>query len=125
MAGSTSIWPGARSQLVWSMWSNNRRAISALVEGSKSGVISAAESWSVIRSVEPDHTTDVAAGVHVLVSLVDLVEGVLPGDQLRQLQLPGLVELDEPGHVLGRGEAAEEHALDALLEHRQFEEADR
>src|ERR1041385_9500333 len=97
------------------MCSNNRRAMAALAPASSSGVM-----WSV----KADDTSDVAAGVHVFVALVDLVEGVLPGDQLRQLELAGLVELDEPGDVLGGGQAAEENALDALLEHRQLEEAD-
>src|SRR5688572_11732562 len=45
MAGSTSICPGARSQLELSMCSNNRRAIAALV---------AASSRGVMRSVKAD-----------------------------------------------------------------------
>src|ERR1044071_3524439 len=97
------------------MCSNNRRAMAALVPASSSGVM-----WSV----KADDTSDVAAGVHVLVALVDLVEGVLPGDQLGELELAGLVERDEPGDVVGGRQTAEEDALDPLLKHRQLEEAD-
>src|SRR5215468_5845645 len=59
-----------------------------------------------------DHAADVLAVEHVLVALVDLVELVPAGDQLVQLELPGLVEADQERHV-GQGVAA---AVDRALE---------
>src|SRR5215831_14803394 len=45
------------------------------------------------RAVMQDHAADVLAVEQVLVSLVDLVEGVRRGDQFVQLQLAGLVKV--------------------------------
>src|SRR5262249_3482592 len=49
--------------------------------------------WSVLVD---DDAADVAAGHHVLVAPVDLVEPVCGGDELVQLELAGPVQLDHP-----------------------------
>src|SRR6266566_2089800 len=67
-------------------------------------------------AVMQDHAADVLAVEQVLVSLVDLVEGVRRGDQFVQFEVTGLVELHHPGDVVERVAGAEQAALDALLE---------
>src|SRR5579859_6259821 len=70
-------------------------------------------------AVMQDHAADVLPVEQVLVSLVDLVEGVGRGDQLVQLEVAGLVELDHPRDVVERVAGTEQAALDALLEQGQ------
>src|SRR6516162_9452044 len=53
-------------------------------------------------AVMQDHATDVLPVEQVLVSLVDLVEGVRRGDQLVQLEVAGLVQLHHPRDVVER-----------------------
>src|SRR5215471_13707695 len=67
-------------------------------------------------AVMQDHAADVLPVEQVLVSLVDLVEGVRRGDQLVQLEVAGLVELHHPRDVVERVAGTEQAALDALLE---------
>src|SRR5437773_9186431 len=66
-----------------------------------------------------DHAADVLAVQQVLVTLVDLVEGVGGGDQLVQLQVAGPVELHHPRDVVERVAGTEQAALDPLLEQGQ------
>src|SRR5690349_15872272 len=70
-------------------------------------------------AVMQDHAADVLAVDQVLVSLVDLVEGVRRGDQLVQLQVAGLVKLHHPRDVVERVAGTEQAPLDALLEQGQ------
>src|SRR3954453_11173051 len=65
------------------------------------------------------HTADVLPVEHVLVSLVDLVQPVAPGDQLVELEVTRPVEPQEPGDVVQRVGAAEQGTLDPLLPPRQ------
>src|SRR5215831_15105732 len=67
-------------------------------------------------AVMQDHAADVLPVEQVLVSLVDLVEGVRRGDQLVQLEVTGLVKLDHPRDVVERVAGTEQAPLDALLE---------
>src|SRR6516164_11869304 len=50
--------------------------------------------WQVglVRLVEYDHAADVLSVPHVRVALVDLVQGVGPGDHLVELQLAAAVQ---------------------------------
>src|SRR6516164_1940841 len=66
-----------------------------------------------------DHAADVLPVEQVLVSLVDLVEGVRRGDQLVQLQVAGLIQLHHPRDVVERIAGTEQAPLDALLEQGQ------
>src|SRR5262245_1031649 len=70
-------------------------------------------------AVIQDHAADVLPIEQVLVSLVDLVEGIRRGDQLVQLEVAGLVELHHPRDVVERVAGTEEAPLDALLEQGQ------
>src|SRR5215472_17546815 len=70
----------------------------------------AGESGSVMQ----DEAPDVLAVQHVLVTLVDLVEGVGLRDQLVQLQVTSTVELRHPRNVMERVARAKQAALHAL-----------
>src|SRR5215472_18990500 len=70
-------------------------------------------------AVMQDHAADVLTVEQVLVSLVDLVEGVRRGDQLVQLEVAGLVKLDHLWDVVERVAGTEQAPLDALLEQGQ------
>lgn len=48
---------------------------------------------------ESDQTAQVHSGVHVGIALVDVLEGVLAGDQFIELQLSGAVEFEQPRDV--------------------------
>jgi hypothetical protein len=63
-----------------------------------------------------DDAADVAAGHHVLVPLVDLVECVPGGDQLRQLDLARPVQVEDSRDVIERVRRPEQRALQPLLE---------
>src|SRR5882672_110615 len=76
------------------------------------------------QSVEQNDTADVLAGVHVAVALGDLVEGVVGGDHVVEGEGALLVEPEHLRNVVGRVRRAEEGALDAFLEERQFRERD-
>src|SRR6202167_109208 len=71
--------------------------------------------------VVDEQAADVASVQHVPVALVDLVQRVPGGDKLVQLEPPGLVELEQPRDLVERVPAAEQRALDPLLEQRQLE----
>src|SRR6516225_11221765 len=64
-------------------------------------------------AVIEDHAADVLAVEQVLVSLVDLIEGVRRGDQLVQLQVTGPVELYHPRDIVERVAGTEQAPLDA------------
>src|ERR1700678_3017015 len=66
-----------------------------------------------------DDAADVLAVEQVVVALVDLVEGVGPGDDLVQLEVARLVEAEDLGDVGGRVAVAEQAALDRLAEQGQ------
>src|SRR5215472_16808154 len=70
-------------------------------------------------AVIQDHAADVLPVEQVLVSLVDLVEGVRRGDQLVQLEVASLVKLHHPRDVVERVAGSEQAPLDALLEQGQ------
>src|SRR5579863_5694163 len=63
-----------------------------------------------------DDAADVLAGQQVVVPLVDLVQGVGPGDDLVQLEVAGLVQPEELRDVVGRVAVAEQAALQGLPE---------
>src|SRR2546429_240316 len=69
--------------------------------------------------VVDDHAPDVLAVQQVLVALVDLVQRVLLRDELVQLDVPGLVQVQQALDVVDRVAAAEQEAVDRLLEQRQ------
>lgn len=52
--------------------------------------------WSVVVLVNHD-ATDVLAAVHVVVALVDAIEGVGLGDQTVEIQLALGVQLEQAG----------------------------
>src|SRR5271166_4162045 len=66
-----------------------------------------------------DDAADVFAGQQVVVALVDLVQGVRPGDDLVELEVAGLVQPEDLGDVGGRVAVAEQAALHALAEQGQ------
>src|SRR6266568_8629848 len=66
-----------------------------------------------------DDAAHVLAGQQVLVALVDLVQGVGPGDDLVELEVAGLVQPEDLGDVGGRVAVAEQAALDRLAEQGQ------
>src|SRR5215475_4028924 len=70
-------------------------------------------------AVIQDHAADVLPIEQVLVSLVDLVEGIRRGDQLVQLEVAGPVQLHHPRDVVERVAGTEQAPLDALLERGQ------
>src|SRR5580658_1621378 len=71
-------------------------------------------------SVLVDHdAAHVLAGQQVLVALVDLVQGVGPGDDLVELDVPGLVQAQDLGDVGSRVAVAEQAALHRLAEQGQ------
>src|ERR1700730_3177036 len=63
-----------------------------------------------------DHAAHVLAGQQVFVALVDLVQGVRPGDDLVELEVAGLVQAEDLGDVGGRVAVAEQAALHRLAE---------
>src|SRR3984957_6497609 len=74
----------------------------------------------VIRSVlVDDDAAHVLAGQQVVVALVDLIQGVGPGDDLVELEVAGLVQAEDLGDVGGRVAVTEQAALDRLAEKRQ------
>src|SRR3954451_3623085 len=75
------------------------------------------------RLVEVDHATDVLAVAHVLVALVDVLELVLLGDELVELEPAVLVELQQFRDGGARAARAEHGAQDLLVEQRQLEQA--
>src|ERR1017187_2422599 len=77
---------------------------------------------SATCSREGDHTTEVDPVKHVPIALVDLVERVLPRDQLIQFELTRLVQGQQVRDVEARIGRTEDHALDLLLHHGQVEE---
>src|SRR5581483_6902293 len=73
----------------------------------------------MIRSVlVNDDAPDVLAGQQVVIALVDLVELVLLGDELVELDVAGPVELEHLGDVAHRVGVPEQRALHGLLEER-------
>src|SRR5579875_641095 len=62
-----------------------------------------------------DDAADVLPLVQVLVSLVDLVETVPPGDELIELELARPVQPQQPGDVVQRVAHPEDMALDPAL----------
>src|SRR5215510_12893920 len=69
-----------------------------------------------------DHeAADVATVEHVAVALVEVLEAVPGGDELVQLELPGPVQLEQPRDRVERVAAAEQRALDPLLEQGELE----
>src|SRR5580700_7850942 len=91
--------------------------------------------WIGIRSVLPERVSDkpprgrsmlvdhdaayVLAGQQVLVTFVDLIQGVGPGDDLVELEVAGLVQAKDLGDVGGRVAVTEQAALHGLAEQRQ------
>src|SRR5690348_6721075 len=69
-----------------------------------------------------DQAADVAAVAHVLVALVDVFQGVLPGDQLVQLELSLVVEVQQQGDVVMGVGGAVQRAADLLLHHGEHEQ---
>src|SRR5580658_653967 len=63
-----------------------------------------------------DDAADVLAGQQILVTLVDLVQGVGAGDDLIQLEVAGLVQAEDLRDVVGRVAVAEQAAHHALAE---------
>src|SRR6516165_246506 len=49
---------------------------------------------------EAGQPAQVHSGVHFGVALVDVVEGVLAGDELVELQLSGAIQVEHPGNVV-------------------------
>src|SRR6266516_7817065 len=69
-----------------------------------------------------DHeAADVAAVEHVAVALVDVVQAVPGRDELVELELPGPVQLEQLRDRVERVTAAEQRALNPLLEQRELE----
>src|SRR5271169_468952 len=66
-----------------------------------------------------DHAAHVLAGQQVVVALVDLVQGVRPGDDLVELEVAGLVQPEDLGDGGGRVAVAEQAALDRVAEQGQ------
>src|SRR5580704_13403940 len=66
-----------------------------------------------------DHAAYALAGQQVFVALVDLVQGVRPGDDLVELEVAGLVQPEDLGDVGSRVTVAEQAALDRLAEQSQ------
>ena len=66
-----------------------------------------------------DDAAYVLAGQQVLVTLVDLIQGVGPGDDLIELEIAGLVQAKDLGDVGGRVAVTEQAALHGLAEQRQ------
>jgi hypothetical protein len=52
--------------------------------------------------LEDHDAAHVLAGLQVLVTLVDLVQGVGPGDDLVELDIPVLVQPEDLGNVVSR-----------------------
>src|SRR3984957_19938028 len=77
--------------------------------------------YAVALVLVDDDAADVAARHHVLVALVDLVEGVPGGDELVELQLARPVQLEHPRDDVERVVVAEQRALQPLLERGQLE----
>src|SRR5215471_10738296 len=74
------------------------------------------------RSGVVDHeAADVAAVEHVPVALIDVVQAVPGGDQLVEPELPRPVQLEQPRDRLERVAAAEQRAVDPLLEQGELE----
>jgi hypothetical protein len=71
-----------------------------------------------------DHPADVLAVAHVLVALVDVLQGVARGDQVVEVELALLVEREELGDRRARAQPAEDGALEILLQQRELEEAE-
>src|SRR5947207_9744120 len=72
---------------------------------------------------EVDHATDVLAVAHVLITIVDLVELVLLGDELVELELAVLVQLQQLRDGRARAARTEHGAEQLLVEQRQLEQA--
>src|ERR1700761_6738227 len=73
---------------------------------------------------EADDAANVLAVQHVLVAVVDLLQLVLAGDHVVQVQLAGLVHREQLRDVVLRVAATEDGALQVLLhqgQHRQVE----
>src|SRR5262252_1235914 len=140
-AGVSSALPSANTTALPAWWAMSRSSVDLPVPGGPSittcrPVSSATVSTSRSRrsptmggarpggpggrpgsgAVMQDHAADVLPVEQVLVSLVDLVEGVRRGDQLVQLEVAGLVKLHHPGDVVERVAGTEQAPLDALLE---------
>src|SRR5262245_14789634 len=62
-----------------------------------------------------DDAADVLAVEHVLVPLVDLVQPVLAGDQLVQLEVTGAVQPEQPRYVVQRVAVAEQRSAQLAL----------
>src|SRR5215472_19019891 len=78
--------------------------------------------WRPRTSGVVDHeAADVAAVEHVPVALVDVVQAVPGGDQLVEPELPRPVQLEQPRDRLERVAAAEQRAVDPLLEQGELE----
>src|SRR5580700_10451062 len=91
--------------------------------------------WIGIRSVLPERVSDkpprgrsmlvdhdaayVLAGQQVLIALVDLIQGVGPGDDLVELEVAGLIQAKDLGDVGGRVAVTEQAALHRLTEQGQ------
>src|ERR1700691_4735010 len=72
--------------------------------------------WSVLVDHDAAY---VLAGQQVLIALVDLIQGVGPGDDLVELEVAGLIQAKDLGDVGGRVAVTEQAALHRLTEQRQ------
>src|ERR1700722_20085509 len=115
----TRRWPGRRSGYdQTNPLPPTRKSKPSLSISSTCGKASArrrTSSASAIPSVlVDDDAADVLAGQQVVVALVDLVQGVGPGDELVQLQLAVPVQPEELRDVVGRVAVTAQAALHAL-----------
>ena len=72
--------------------------------------------------VERDDAPDDRAGGLIVVALLHLVEGVLTGDDLVDLELTVLVEVEQIGHLHPRARRAEDSSQQGLVVHGEVEE---
>src|SRR6478672_8175818 len=72
-----------------------------------------------VRLVKRDDAADVVAVKHVLIALVDVFEPVGFGHHLVDVEQPGLVQTNELGRLDVGVAAAEDVALQRLLQHRE------
>src|ERR1039457_632092 len=113
--------PGGPSSRMWAPDASAARTSSSSPGGpppvSTSGRCSKAEAPASV--LVDDDAADVLAREQVLVALVDLVQGVGPGDDLVELEVARLVQPEDLRDVGGGVAVAEQAALHALAEQGQ------
>src|SRR5437763_4973546 len=119
----------------WQSPAYRNRIRTSCALGGSSSMSTTSQSWPTPRMIAAfvfmapsvlvcDDAAQVLAVEQVLVPLVDLVQRVVPGDELVQLVFARLVEVEHLADVVDRVAAPEEQPVDRLLEQRQVRAGD-